>query len=297
MSVILDEKADPVAVTPPPVMTAAPEPPLTVIESRAGVSFADAQELWRYRELLYYLVLRELKLRYKQTVLGVGWSLFQPLSIMLMLVVFVGRVGGIGDRVAGEVGYSYILFVLTGALPWTFFSATALNAGHSLLANERLVTKVYFPRLMLPLSNSGSALVDFFIASLLVIAAMVYFGVAPAWSAVLLPVIVALMFVTAAGIGIAFAALIVSQRDFRYLLLFGVQLWMLATPCIYDTPGPGPWLPLNPAYGLIKNFRAALFGAPLDWPALFTSSAVGVLIAVAGLAYFRKVERTFADTI
>jgi lipopolysaccharide transport system permease protein len=296
VSVIVDD-VQAVADVPAPLPERPTEPPLTVIESRAGVSFADVQELWRYRELLYYLVLRELKLRYKQTILGVGWSLFQPLSIMLMLVVFVGRVGGIGDRVAAAVGYPYELFVLTGALPWTFFSATALNAGHSLLANERLVTKVYFPRLMLPLSNSGSALVDFCIAAVLVIAAMVYFGVAPAWSALLLPAIVAAMFITAAGIGIAFAALIVSQRDFRYLLLFGVQLWMLATPCIYDTPGPSPWLPLNPAYGLIKNFRAALFGAPLDWPALAVSTAVGLLIAAAGLAYFRKVERTFADTI
>lgn len=267
---------------------------LTVIERRRTLGFADVQELWRYRELLFYLMLREVKLRYKQTILGVGWSLFQPLSIVLMLVVFVGRMGGLAQSSA----YPYPLFVLAGALPWTFFSTCALNGGHSLLINERLVTKVYFPRLMLPLSNIGSALLDFTIAMILAGLAMAYYGVAPGWTALLCPLIVILMAITSAGIAILLSALIVSQRDFRYLLLFGVQLWMLATPCIYDpSPGHSPWLALNPAYGLIRNFRLALFGDPLDPPTLFLSTAVGVLIFAVGLVYFRRVERSFADTI
>jgi lipopolysaccharide transport system permease protein len=279
---------DPTIEPPPPA-----DPPLTVNEPRRGVSLADVHELWRYRELLYYLALREVQLRYKQTILGVGWSLFQPLSIVLMFVVFVGRMGGLAESVP-----NYTLFVLAGALPWTFFSTSALNGGHSLLINERLVTKVYFPRLMLPLSNIGSALLDFLVALSLIAGAMAYYGQPPGWTVLLCPPIILVMALTAAGIAVLLAALIVSQRDFRYLLLFGVQLWMLATPCIYAPTAGGPWwLALNPAYGLILNFRAALFGDPMDWPALGLSSAVGLLILVMGLVYFRRVERTFADTI
>ncbi|MGL4420619.1 MAG: ABC transporter permease [Gemmataceae bacterium] len=288
--------------TPSPVLplnSALPELPLTVIESRQGVSFADFRELARYRELLYYLILREMKLRYKQTILGVGWSLFQPLSIMVMFVLFVGRAGGMAANPEVIERYSsYTLFVLAGALPWTFFATAALNAGHSLLINERLVTKIYFPRLMLPLANIGSAFIDFMIASVLLIGAMVYYQQAPGWTVLLLPFILLVMMATAAGIGTLLAALIVSQRDFRYLLLFGVQLWMLATPCIYDpTAIQNPLVAINPAYGLILNFRAALFGEPLHWAALGLSSAVGLTVLAIGLMYFRKVERTFADTI
>ena len=308
MSVTVNEAGRPTetpaaaeAITRTPIPPAAhpPEPTLTVIEARSGVSFADFRELARYRELLYYLVLREMKLRYKQTILGVGWSLFQPLSIMLMFVLFVGRAGGMSsDPGVIEQFNSYTLFVLAGALPWTFFSTAALNAGHSLLVNERLVTKIYFPRLMLPLANIGSALIDFSVASLLLVAAMIWFQKPPDWTALLLPFILALMVASAAGIGILLAALIVSQRDFRYLLLFGVQLWMLATPCIYDpTPVQNRFMPLNPAYGLILNFRAALFGQPMHWPELVISAGVGLFVLAAGLIYFRKVERTFADTI
>lgn len=284
------EALDPPARTPP----AGPaRPPLTVIEPRAGVSLADARELWRYRELLYYLVLREVRLRYKQTILGVGWSLFQPLSIMLMFVVFVGRMA----RVADATPYPYTLFVLAGALPWTFFATATLNGGNSLLMNERLVTKVYFPRLMLPLANVGAAVLDFAVAMVLAAGAMAYYAKPPGWTAVLVPAVVAVMALTATGLAVLLSALIVAQRDFRYLLMFGVQLWMLGTPCIY-APAAGPWwLALNPAYGLILNFRAALFGDPMDWPALAVSSVAGLLLLAAGLVYFRRVERTFADTI
>jgi lipopolysaccharide transport system permease protein len=292
------EPAAPPAVTPPPAgELVEPEPMLTVVEPRSGLSAADFRELWRYRELFAYLVLRELKLRYKQTILGVGWSLFQPLSIMAMFVLFVGRAGGVGERVRAELGYPYELFVLAAALPWTFFATSVQNAGNSLIANERLVTKVYFPRLTLPLANAGAALVDLLVASLVLAIGMAVCGKAPGWSVVLVPGLLGLMFVTAAGVGTLFAALIVSQRDFRYLLTFGIPLWMLATPCIYDTPGGRLWTALNPAYGLILNFRAAVFGDPLDLPALAVSAAVGLGLAAAGLMYFRRVERTFADTI
>jgi lipopolysaccharide transport system permease protein len=279
---------------------AAEDLPLTVVEPRSGFSTADLHELWRYRELFYHLTLRELKLRYKQTILGVGWSLFQPLATVLVFVVFIGYMGRTAEGIA-----HYPLFVLLGVLPWTYFAQSVQNAGNSLVANERLVTKVYFPRLLLPLSNIGSATVDFLVALGLAAIVMAIYGVAPGWSVLAIPLLIAMIFVTAVGFGVLFSALIVAQRDFRYLLTFGMQLWMFATPCIYlpaDSVGPTAQklLPLNPMYGLILAFRQCVLGVPMgnyEWFALGASSAVGVLVLTVGLLYFRRVERTFADTI
>lgn len=285
---------------PPPATEAEPELPLTVIEPRRGFSAADFAELWRYRELFFHLTLRELKLRYKQTILGVGWSLFQPLATVLVFVVFIGYLG----RTAEGIPH-YPLFVLLGVLPWTYFAQSVQNSGNSLVANERLVTKVYFPRLLLPLSNIGSATFDFFVALALAAIVMAVYGVPPGWSAFAAPMIIALIFLTATGFGVLFSALIVAQRDFRYLLNFGMQLWMFATPCIYlpvETVGPTAQklLPINPMFGLILAFRNCVLGLPMgryEWYALGVSSAVGLLVLMLGLIYFRRVERTFADTI
>lgn len=279
------------------------ELPLTVVEPRAGFSSADVKELWRYRELFYHLTLRELKLRYKQTILGVGWSLFQPLATVLVFVVFIGYMGGNAKEIEN---CPYPLYVLLGVLPWTYFAQSVQNAGNSLIANERLVTKVYFPRLLLPLSNIGSATFDFLVALVLAALVMVYYGVAPGWRLLAVPIMIGTIFVTAVGFGVFFSALIVAQRDFRYLLSFGMQLWMFATPCIYlpvDYAKIGlaqQILPLNPMYGLVLAFRKCVLNHPMesyDWYALGVSSAVGILVLFVGLLYFRRVERTFADTI
>jgi lipopolysaccharide transport system permease protein len=277
-----------------------PEPELIVVEPRTSFSLGDTQELWRYRELFYYLILRELKLRYKQTILGVGWSLFQPIATVLVFVVFIGYMGKTANNIP-----NYELYVLLGVIPWTFFSSAMANAGNSLLANERLVTKVYFPRLLLPLSNVGSSFVDFLIACGLIAITMLYIGVAPAWTIVFAPLVLTLLFLTATGFGVLLSALIVAQRDFRYLLTFGTQLWMFATPCIYlgpDVVGPTAKmiLPLNPLYGLIYNLRNLVLGGPMDyfaWYSLAISGTVGLCVLFLGLFYFRRVERTFADTI
>src|SRR5436190_19560291 len=180
-----------------PVIPETVEPPLTVIEPRAVFSMADLKELWRYRELFYHLTLRELKLRYKQTILGVGWSLFQPLATVLVFVVFIGYMGRTAEGIV-----HYPLFVLLGVLPWTYFAQSVQNAGNSLVANERLVTKVYFPRLLLPLSNIGSATVDFLVALGLAAIVMAIYGVAPGWSVLAAPFIILLLFLTATGFGV-----------------------------------------------------------------------------------------------
>ncbi len=285
---------------PAAIVPAPEELPLTVIEPRSGFSAADVQELWRYRELFYHLTLRELKLRYKQTILGVGWSLFQPLATVLVFVVFIGYMGKTAEGID-----NYLLYVLLGVLPWNYFAQSVQNGGNSLIANERLVTKVFFPRLLLPLSNIGSATVDFLVALGLAALVMAVSGVSPGWSLLAVPLIVAMIFLTAVGFGVLFSALIVAQRDFRYLLQFGMQLWMFATPCIYlpvTTIGPTAQkiLPLNPIYGLILAFRNCVLGLPwtaYEWYALGVSGTIGLLVLVVGLLYFRRVERTFADTI
>ena len=290
--------ADP-AATPPPVRTlsAPPEPPVTVIEAQAGWALPDLGELWRYRELLFFLALRDVKVRYKQTVLGLGWAVAQPLATMAVFALFLGNMAGIDAKVE-----HYPLFVFAGMVAWTFFGNTVTAAAGSVVANERLVTKIYFPRLVIPLSTVGVGLFDLVIASALLAAMALAVGVAPGWSVLLLPLVVASLAVAAAGVGVLLSALIVAQRDFKYVLTFGVQLWMFATPSVYlpaDALGPTAqaYLPLNPAYGLVLAFRQAALGGPFDWYAFGVSSAVGVLLAAAGVLYFRRVERGFADAI
>jgi lipopolysaccharide transport system permease protein len=286
--------AAPDAPAPPPDR---PEPPVTVIGPRSGWAVIDPRELWRYRELLAFLAWRDVKIRYKQTVFGLAWAVAQPLATAGVFALFLGRAAGVAAGIE-----HYPLYVFAGMIGWAFFSNVVLSAGNSVVANERLVTKVYFPRLIIPLSTVGVGLFDLAVASGLLAVMAAYYGVAPGWSVLLLPAVVALLAVAAAGVGVLLSALIVAQRDFRFVLAFGVQLWMFATPTLYMAPdalGPAAqrWLPLNPAYGLIAAFRAAALGGPIDWYALGVSAAVAVAAAAVGLAYFRRVERTFADTI
>ena len=289
------------SLTPPP--RPAPEPAgrddaglrLAVIEGRHTWNLEDLKELWRFRELLYFLTLRDIKIRYKQTILGVGWSVVQPLATVLVFAVFLGA--SMRDGVE-----NYTLFVLCGVLPWLYFANATTNAANSLIGNERLVTRTYFPRILLPASNVGAATFDFLVAMLVVAVWLAADGPPPTWRLLLVPVLAAAIGVTAVGFGAMLSGLIAVQRDFRYLLTFGMQLWMFCTPCIYrPLTGIGPrmqeLLPLNPLYGLVLNFRACLLGGPLHWGALGLSAAVAALVVAFGLIYFRRVENTMADTI
>jgi lipopolysaccharide transport system permease protein len=287
--------------TPPPARTgsapAQPDPPLSVIEAQSGWALPDLRELWRYRELLFFLALRDVKVRYKQTVLGVGWAVAQPLATMAVFALFLGKMAGASAGVE-----HYPLFVFAGMVAWTFFGNTVTAAAGSVVANERLVTKIYFPRVVIPLATVGVGLFDLVIASALLAAMAVAFDVPPGWSVLLVPLVVLSLAIAAAGVGVLLSALIVAQRDFKYVLTFGVQLWMFATPSLYlpaEALGPTAqtYLPLNPAYGLVRAFRQATLGGPFDWYAFGVSSAVGAVLAVAGVLYFRRVERGFADAI
>jgi lipopolysaccharide transport system permease protein len=272
--------------------------PVTVIERRPTWRIVDLHELWRYYELLFFLAWRDVKVRYKQTILGAAWAVLQPLATMIVFAVFLGRMAG-----AGTSDIPYPLFVFAAMLPWTFFANAISTAGNSVVSNQNLVTKVYFPRLIIPMSAVGAGLVDFAVAFLMLAGLMLYYRVVPGWQIVLAPLLVLLMTIAALGTGSLLSALTVVYRDVRYVVQFGMQLWMFATPCIYLHPetsiGPNGrlLLPLNPAYGLIDNFRRAMLGVPLDAYSLSVSATVSVLLLLLGCLYFRRVERSFADII
>jgi len=271
--------------------------PCIRIAPRPRWQIVDFRELYRHRELLFFLAWRDVAVRYKQTFLGVAWAFLQPLATMLVFAVFLGRAGGLAEKVP-----NYPLYVLAAVLPWTFFANSVSAGGNSLVANERLITRVYFPRLIIPLSCIGAAAFDFAISLILLFGMLVWYGVVPGLNIFLLPLIFILLAATAAGVAIFLSALIVAYRDFRYILTFGIQLWMFATPAIYlppDALGPrGQMLAaLNPVQGLIFNFRQALLGGELHLPSFAISATVGLLILVLGSFFFRSIERYFADII
>jgi lipopolysaccharide transport system permease protein len=272
--------------------------PVTVIERKPGWQIVDFRELWRYRELLFFLIWRDVKVRYKQTLLGAAWAVLQPLATMVVFSLFIGKMAG----AAGTIEH-YPLFVLAGLLPWTFFSNAISSAGQSVVGSQSLVTKVYFPRLFIPMGAVGAGLVDLAIAFGMLLVVMLSYGVMPGWGMLLLPVIVVVLVLAALGVGALLAALTVAYRDFRYVVPFSVQLWMFATPCIYMDASTivgsrgQLLLPLNPAYGLVYNFRQAVLGRPIDGYGLAVSGAVGAALLILGCMYFRRVERSFADII
>jgi len=272
--------------------------PVTVLEPQTGWQLINVRELWRYRELLYFLVWRDVKVRYKQTALGAAWAVLQPFINMVVFSLFFARLTGAADP---EVPYP--LYVFAGFLAWTFFANAVSSAGQSVVGCDKLVTKVYFPRLIIPMGAVGAGLVDFVIGFGMLLVIMVCFQVAPGWGLLLVPFLILGLVLLAVGVGALLAALTVAYRDFRFVVPFMVQVWMFATPTIYMQPEQvisPTWialLPLNPAYGLIANFRLAVLSKPLDLYALAVSGTITLLLMAAGCLYFRRVERNFADII
>ncbi len=270
----------------------------TVIESTAGWQLVNIRELWRFRELLFFFIWRDVKVRYKQAVLGVAWAVLQPTMLMVVFSVFLGRLGGLSG---GDIPYP--LFVLAGLIAWTFFATAVGQAGGSVLGSERLITKIYFPRLAIPFAAVGAAAFDFAISLGLLAVLMVVYGHAPSWQIVLAPLVFAILLLAAAGIGTLLAALTVTYRDFRYVTPFLIQVGMYATPTIYMLLPPDPsdgmklWLILNPLVAPIAAFRSCLLGGPIPWDGLAMSAVVAVALFVLGCLYFRQVEDEFADKI
>jgi lipopolysaccharide transport system permease protein len=287
-----------------PAPAAGPElPPAVFLRPRRGWQMINFAELWHFRDLLYFLIWRDVKVRYKQTVLGVAWALLQPL---LMMVVFTVLFSMVADTYHRDDDLPYPLFALAGLLPWSFFATSITQAGNSVIGSERLVTKIYFPRLAVPFASVGAAVVDFLVALPLLLILLLVYAKSPGWSILLLPVLFLMLMLAAAGIGTLLAALNVAYRDFRYVIPFMVQLWMYATPTIYfdmssSSGGKFAWarqlLELNPMTGLIAAFRASFLDQPIPWDMLLFSGASAVLFFFAGCCYFRRVEDSFADVI
>lgn len=268
-----------------------------VIEPRKGWQALNFRELWRYRELLYFLIWRDIKVRYKQTVLGAAWAVIQPVMTMVVFSVFFGKLGGM----AQHAQTAYPVFVYAGLLPWTFFAAAVNQAGVSLVGSTHLVNKVYFPRLFIPAASVGSNVVDLAISFVVMLGLMLLYGVSPTARLVMLPFFALTTILTAIGTGSLLAALVVAYRDFRYVIAFLVQLWMFASPVAYPLEiVPGRWQLLysvNPLAGAISGFRSALLSEPFRWDCIAVSSLVTAAMLAAGLYYFRRVERRFADII
>jgi lipopolysaccharide transport system permease protein len=299
--------AAPATHAPPPPDTAAdgvdtdaapalPDRPLIVIESEEkGVQFA-FPDLWSYRELLYFLTWRDIKVRYRQTALGAAWAIIQPLATMVLFTLVFNRLAGLDT---GRIPYP--LFAYTGLLIWTFFTNAVTNSTSSLINNTNLITKVYFPRAFIPAAAVAAGLVDLAVAGLILVGLAAYYGITPTWHVALVPVFLSLSVLLALAVGMLISALTVKYRDLRHALPFLLQSWMFASPVIYPASRvPEGWrhlMALNPLTGIIEGFRAALFGGDFD----AATTIISIVVTLAILAYafylFRRIEETFADII
>ena len=269
----------------------------TVIEPKPGWRMVDWRELWQYRDLFFFLVWRDIKTRYAQSILGIGWAVIQPVLSMVVFTIVFGRLANISSD-----GVPYPIFNFAGLVPWTYFSGSLMAATSSLVASKAMITKVYFPRLVVPIAPVLAKLVDFGIAMLILFGMMVWYRIYPTIGVLALPPLVLLMMLTAAGAGMWLTALSVQYRDINYAMGFGVQLLMYAAPVVY----PASLIPeqyqllyaLNPMVGVIEGFRSALLGTnPMPWNFIAIGSLTAILIAASGIAYFRRTERVFADVV
>lgn len=281
--------------------TAGSRPPgefVRVIAAGAKGGALDWRELWNYRELLAFLAWRDIKVRYRQTALGLSWALLQPLALMAVFGLVFGRLAGLAEKTGGT---PYPLFVLAGLLPWTFFATAVGASGNSLVGSAQLVTKVYFPRLIIPLATVAVGLLDLAVSLVLLAALMWYYGVRPGWALLLAPLPLLGVVVVTVGVGALLAALTVAYRDFRFVVPFLIQFWMFVTPVIYpSTLLPERWRlvqAVNPLAGLLDGFRSCVLGLAVDWRSLSLSAGVGLLAIFVGAVYFRSVERRLADVI
>ncbi len=270
---------------------------ITIIRPKKVLSIEDFREIWQYKELLYFFVWRDLKVRYKQTVIGIGWAIFQPFMTMVVFSVFFGVL----LKVPSD-GVPYPIFVYTGLLFWQFFSGALSETSNVLIANQAIITKVYFPRLILPLSSVTTKFVDFAIAAVILVGMMIYYGYTPELTGVLvIPLLLLITFMAAVGGGLFLAAINVKYRDVRFILPFFISILLFLTPVIYPASIAGKYswiLAFNPMTGVIQSARAALLGtAEINWLLISISFAATAVLLAIGVIFFKKVERYFADII
>ena len=272
-----------------------PKEQTTVIKPSKGWQPVDWRELWRYKDLLYFLVVRGIKARYAQSVLGVGWAIIQPLFTTLVFTVVFGNLAGISSD-----GVPYVIFSFVAMVPWNYFSGTLTESANSLVSNANMISKVYFPRLVLPLSAALSKLLDFMIGVLILVGFMIYFQFVPSIWALFTPVLLIILLLTSLGLGMILSALAVQYRDVKHAVTFVVQLLMYAAPVVYPASKVPEsyqfWYSLNPMVGVIEGFRASLLNTqPMPWDWITTGGIVSLIIFTSGTFYFRKMEKVFAD--
>jgi lipopolysaccharide transport system permease protein len=274
---------------------ALPSEPVVANDSALSLGFRDLRDLWRFRELLYFLTWRDIKVRYKQTVMGASWAVIQPLVMMLVFALFFGLLSVPTDRLP------HLLFFYCGLLPWTFFSNAVTQSSVSLVTNSNLITKVYFPRVLIPAATIGACLVDLAVASAILFGLMLYYGFAPGINLLMLPALVVLTLLLSLGLGTWLAALMVKYRDVRHVLPFIFQVWFFLTPIIYPAsvvPERWRWvLHLNPMAGVVEGVRSSVTGRPFDWGALAFTAAATAIVLVCSVYAFNRLERSFADVI
>ncbi|HEV2915835.1 MAG TPA: ABC transporter permease [Pyrinomonadaceae bacterium] len=279
----------------PPTL-ALPDEPLIRVRPAGPWSAIELKEVWAYHELFYFLIWRDLKVRYRQTVLGSVWVILQPLLMTLVFTIFLGRL----VRVPSD-GVPYSVFAYAGLLPWTFLTNAVLSSSHSLVGSAPLITKVYFPRMLVPGAAVMVRLVDFTIASVILLAMLFYYGYIPGWRLLIFPALALELTIVALGLGLWSAALNVRYRDIGTLLPVGLQLWMFISPIIYpSTIVPERWrllYALNPLVGIIEGMRASLFNLPFDWNSIGVSVIMTLLLLVYAVYSFRRAEEGFADVV
>ena len=273
-----------------------PAQPLVTIEPRRSFSWTDLRDVWVYRELLYFLVWRDLKVRYKQTTVGVAWVVLQPILTTLIFSVFLGMLA----RVPSD-GMPYAIFVFAGLLPWTFLSGALNSSGNSLVGSAHLITKVYFPRILIPIAAVGARLVDFLISFVVLAGMMAFYRITPTLNLLMLLPLIALVTLLTLAVGLLASASNVRYRDVGVLLPVLVQLWMFASPVVYPLTLVPPryriLFSLNPLVGIITGFRSAVLGLNFEWVPIAVSTAITIVLLVLAVILFRRTERYFADII
>jgi len=269
----------------------------TLIKPKKALSLDDIKEIWQYKELLYFFTWKDFKVRYKQTAIGVLWAIFQPFITMVVFSVFFGKFAHMPSD-----GIPYPIFVYTGLLFWQFFSSALTQTSGSLIGNSNIITKVYFPRLILPISGVITKFVDFFISAIILVGMMIYYGYVPNLSGLwILPLLLIITFMAAIGGGLFLASINVKYRDVRYVLPYFIQTMLFLTPVIYPASMVGKYswlLAMNPMTGVIKAARASLFGnAPVNWELLGISFIAVTILLIIGVTFFKKTEKYFADIV
>lgn len=268
------------------------------VEATKGWVTLKLEDLWEYRELLYFLTWRDIKVRYKQTILGASWAIIQPFMTMIVFSLFFGNLAKVPSD-----GIPYPIFSYAALVPWTFFANGMSNAGNSLISNVNLIKKIYFPRLIIPIAGVLGGLVDFALAFVVLLAMMLFYGITPTANIIWLPLLILLAFVTALGVGLWLSALNAQFRDIRYIIPFLVQVWLFATPIAYPSSLIENELlrlvyGLNPMAGVVEGFRWALLATDTaPGPIILVSTVIALLLLISGLFVFRRMEKTFADVV